>query len=829
MKKILLALFVIFVSHLRAAEPIRIACIGNSITYGATIANRFQNSYPSILQQMLGETYDVRNFGINGRVLLQKGDYPYMRENYYKEVKAFLPNIITIKLGTNDSKPHNWIYGKDFGKDMDIMLKELKALPSKPTIYVCLPVKAWSTSGINDSIILHGIIPVIKKIARKHRVTVIDTRTPLQDAHDLFPDDIHPNEVGATILAQTIYTALTGKDAPKYDWTQPFPGKVERWKGFDKYSFVFKGRQAIVVTPQKAATGNPWIWRPAFFGAFPSVDEALLKEGWHVAYYDLTHLYGSPRSVHLGKDFFDAMTRNYHLMDKVVVEGFSRGGYFAYNYAARYPETVSALYVDAPVCDITSWPGRKNEKLWNDFLTEWNLQDVDVNERFVGNAMNLLPKLANANIPIISVCGAADKVVPFAKNTKPVREAYESLGGIMELVVKPNCDHHPHSLDDPEPIVDFLKRYQPGYTQQQRIQHRGILNNAFTKFIGQKKGCVAFLGGSITEMNGWRDMIMDDLRQRFPETEFQFIEAGISSLGSTPHAFRFADDVLRYGTPDLLFVEAAVNDDTNAFNPDMQIKGMEGIIRHALYANPLTDIVMLHFIYDPFIALHEKGIQPDVIMNHERVANWYGITSINLSEEIASRMRNQEFTWEEFGGTHPAPLGHKYYVAAINEVFDRTSQFLSQHAPVAAHPLPKALDEKCFDQGKHISIEEAKQLHGFHIVPSWNPNDGVATRKQFVNIPMLVADKAGSSFVLDFEGNAIGLFCVSGPQSAKVEYRIDNGPLQSTNTYTQWSGSLYLPFIYMLDTNLSEGKHKLQLRIASGEHTGLRICYFAVN
>ena len=123
-------------------------------------------------------------------------------------------------------------------------------------------------------------------------------------------------------------------------------------------------------------------------------------------------------------------------------------------------------------------------------------------------------------------------------------------------------------------------------------------------------------------------------------------------------AFRLTDDVLSKGKVDLLFVEAAVNDDTNGFSAIEQVRGMEGIVRHALVSNPSMDIMMLHFIYDPFIPKLDKGQMPDVILNHERVANHYLLPSVNLASEIAARRRSGEFTWEQFGGTHPHPLGH---------------------------------------------------------------------------------------------------------------------------------------------------------------------------
>ena len=814
----------------QAREQIKIACIGNSITYGAGIKNRFQNSYPGILQQLLGEEYDVRNYGVSARVLLEKGDYPYMHEDAYRQVKAFQPDIVTIKLGTNDSKPHNWKYKKDFERDLNQMIDELQALDSHPSIIICLPVPAYEVKwGINDSTILNHITPILKRVAKKRKLQTIDLHEALSNKQALFPDHIHPNEEGAKQIAETIYRHLKGENPPyDYDTRQAFPGKKSNYNGFARYDFVCLGRQATIVQPTVPAKGNPWIWRPAFFNAFPSVDLALLKAGYHVAYYDLTHLYGSPRSMTLGKQFYDIMCKNYGLSDKVTVEGFSRGGYFAFNWAAKYPSTVASLYVDAPVCDITQWPGRERTELWNDFLHEWHKQDKDVDQNFAGNALTLLPKIAAARIPIIAVYGDADQTVDPRRNILPVFEAYRKLGAPIEIIGKAGVDHHPHSLENPEPVLDFILRYQKDYDKNHSINYRSDLSESFHRFATEKKGCVAFLGGSITEMNGWHQMIMEDLKQRFPETEFQFIEAGIASMGSTPHAFRFENDVLKHGTPDLLFFEAAVNDHENHFTATEQVRGVEGVVRHALRANPNMNILMMHFICDSQLDNLRKGIWPDVIFNHERVANHYGITTINMLHEIDTRMKNGEFDWTQFGGTHPSRFGHKYYTAAINRVFDYTQAHHRTKNPFNYANEP-ALDNACYQYGRFLDIRQAQALKGFRIVESWHPTDGKSTRRNFVDVPMLVADKAGNSIKLSFTGNAIGICCTAGPDAGILTYRIDNGEEKTIDTYTEWSHYLYLPWVYVLDSNLSNGQHTLYLKIGKGGRTGCQIRNFVVN
>ena len=143
-------------------DAVRVACIGNSITFGAGIKNRSRDSYPSVLARMLGDNYWVKNFGVSARTMLNKGDHPYMNEPAYKNALAFNPNIVVIKLGTNDSKSFNWKYKADFMKDAQTMINAFKGLPSQPKIYLCYPSKAYLTGdGINDDIISKEIIPMI--------------------------------------------------------------------------------------------------------------------------------------------------------------------------------------------------------------------------------------------------------------------------------------------------------------------------------------------------------------------------------------------------------------------------------------------------------------------------------------------------------------------------------------------------------------------------------------------------------------------------------------------------------------------------------------------
>jgi acyl-CoA thioesterase I len=193
---------VIAVFAVSAQAQIRFACIGNSITAG---------SYPSMLQTKLGNGYLVENDGVSGTTMLKLGDSPYWTNGRLPQVFAFQPDIVTIKLGTNDTKPQNWdVHGADFKKDYQAMIDTLNTLASKPKIFLVVPVPIWTNGyGIRNDI-MQFIIPILKQIATERNLTVIDCNTPLINRPDLFPDGVHPNGEGADSIATIIYRSILG-------------------------------------------------------------------------------------------------------------------------------------------------------------------------------------------------------------------------------------------------------------------------------------------------------------------------------------------------------------------------------------------------------------------------------------------------------------------------------------------------------------------------------------------------------------------------------------------------------------------------------------------
>jgi len=193
-------------------EPVRVACIGDSITYGAGVQNREMNCYPAVLQAMLGDGYIVKNFGVNGATLLNAGDNPYTKQKAYKDALAFKPNIVVLKLGTNDTKPQNWKHADKFDADYAAIIKSFQDLSSKPKVILCTPVPAYpSNFGITDTIIKGEVKPKVEALANAQKLSMVDLYTALSDKAKLFPDKIHPNAEGAKLIAEAVKSAIPPK------------------------------------------------------------------------------------------------------------------------------------------------------------------------------------------------------------------------------------------------------------------------------------------------------------------------------------------------------------------------------------------------------------------------------------------------------------------------------------------------------------------------------------------------------------------------------------------------------------------------------------------
>ncbi|HID96575.1 MAG TPA: sialate O-acetylesterase [Thermodesulfobacteriaceae bacterium] len=183
----------------------RVACVGNSITYGLGLKNREASSYPARLGEKLGKGWEVRNFGISGAAMLRQSMFSYWNTGAVDQVEIFNPDFVIIMLGTNDALPHNWRFKEHFVRDYKAMIEHFKAMPRRPAIIVCLPVPVFVPE---DSLFRYNleeeVIPGIRRVADETGSGLIDLFGPFSGRHDLFPDRIHPGDQGADIIAEKV-------------------------------------------------------------------------------------------------------------------------------------------------------------------------------------------------------------------------------------------------------------------------------------------------------------------------------------------------------------------------------------------------------------------------------------------------------------------------------------------------------------------------------------------------------------------------------------------------------------------------------------------------
>lgn len=204
----LLAMLLASVAFL-SAEPIKVACVGDSITAGYGVEKG--KSYPSQLQALLGDGYVVGNFGVSGRTLLSKGDKPYINEKAYQEALAMKPDIVIIMLGTNDTKPQNWKFQKEFEADYKALVESFKRLDSKPKVFLCRPSPGPDKPGNIYEGDLRKVRSRIDKLASSLGCKVIDMNAALAGKKGMLSDTVHPNAAGAAELAKAAAKAIQGK------------------------------------------------------------------------------------------------------------------------------------------------------------------------------------------------------------------------------------------------------------------------------------------------------------------------------------------------------------------------------------------------------------------------------------------------------------------------------------------------------------------------------------------------------------------------------------------------------------------------------------------
>jgi acyl-CoA thioesterase I len=189
-------------------STLRVACIGDDITYGSGLAERETMCYPAVLQKLLGQRYEVKNFASEGRAVLSKADFPYVQEDVYREALDYRPHIVVIMLGASDARQQNWAYADHFVNDFKRLIFAIQSPSLKTRIYLCTPTPVWPEGGLDDKRVSEEVVPKIIQVGRDMRLRIIDLQAPFRDRNELFPDDLHPNEVGAKEIADLIAQAI---------------------------------------------------------------------------------------------------------------------------------------------------------------------------------------------------------------------------------------------------------------------------------------------------------------------------------------------------------------------------------------------------------------------------------------------------------------------------------------------------------------------------------------------------------------------------------------------------------------------------------------------
>ena len=615
----------------------------------------------------------------------------------------------------------------------------------------------------------------------------------------------------------------------------------DRWKGFQKLRTTIDGHEAWYVLPVHPLPGHPWIWKAAFFDWHPAMDSILLSKGMALAYVSVDNQYGSAASLLVWDHWYHYLVDSVGMAKQVALEAISRGALYAYAWAKRNPDRVSCIYGETPVCDIRSWPGGKYKGMggapeWKQLLTVYAI-DEDSALRYNDNPFDHLEGLAGWKVPLLHLVGIHDSLAPSEENTFVLADRYTRLGGSVTVVPINDGpqDLHGHHFPIREPgrwadwVLSYSYPVKDRLSADRFIEPRGGLPHVWQRLAARQPVTVAFLGGSITYNPGWRDKTMRWLREHYPTVPFHFISAGIPSLGSPAHAFRLQRDLLDSGRVDLLFVEAAVNDRANGVDSVTQARALEGIVRHALNTNPEIDIVMMAFADESKTADLRAGKTPVELRNQEHVAGHYHLPSINLALEAQARIDHGEFSWkDDFRDLHPAPFGQELYFSTIRTLLERSLV----GGPVAG--LPAALDKRNFSTGKYVEPGAVSPPAGWTFIKDWSPADGVPTRDGFVHVPVLATDKPDSELNFGFTGTAVGIAVTAGPDAGIIAWRIDKGPEQEGDLFTQWSKGLYLPWYCILGQGLKPGPHVLQLHVtekrnAASRGTACRIVHFLVN
>lgn len=185
---------------------VKVACVGDSVTEGPAVGN-----YPEKLQANLGtKHYQVKNYGAGKRTVEKNTDFPYWKQVQFRAAKRFLPDVVIINFGLNDTKPWNWQGKEIFSRDYRAMIRRFRGLRSHPRVFIAIPTPLVLDErfGLTKSVLEQEIAPSILELSSKYHIPLIDLRTPFLARPELLEDFIHPNEEGMQVIADIVFRAV---------------------------------------------------------------------------------------------------------------------------------------------------------------------------------------------------------------------------------------------------------------------------------------------------------------------------------------------------------------------------------------------------------------------------------------------------------------------------------------------------------------------------------------------------------------------------------------------------------------------------------------------
>lgn len=458
------------------ASKIKVAILGDSISFGSG-ANPIQtNRYAKKLGDLLGDDYLVKTFAASSLCMLRQADRPFAETLHFKKALKFKPDIAVITLGTNDTcqneKRVNWKHHDDLTSDAISFITRLRKANPKLIAHLCSPPPIFPhQKGLKperkvDLIARAKRLPEIRQsysraAASHEKIHFHDLTRAISPGNTT--DGVHPNNDGHEQLAKHYFDLLSHNTGKRANFTETSHNKAE-WNGFELHNIKLRnsGANARLVIPHTATKGQPWIWRARFWGHQPALDLALLDRGYHLAFVDVGNLYGNETAMTRGKELHEFLTTKFQLSSKPILEGMSRGGLFIFNFAAKNPDKVAAIYGDNPVCNFQSWPGGMNGKLskgdYNRCLKAYNITATEAKSHPQITHPDFAKKLQG--IPVALVIGTADKVVPAAENAEPLIKNLTKGNSPVKVWRKPDLGHHPHGLAPVEPLLRFLLENQ---------------------------------------------------------------------------------------------------------------------------------------------------------------------------------------------------------------------------------------------------------------------------------------------------------------------------------------------------------------------------------